>query len=77
MFDWSELQRWHVPESRLPFRECHLVSRTQSRERTKWFWAVFAPDHLFFPPLLAYLHYSRKTVEISERKAERQSQRPC
>src|SRR5580704_18367687 len=49
MFDWNELKRWHVPESRLPyasvvlFREPSLWERTRSEEHTS---ELQSPVHL-------------------------------
>jgi sigma-B regulation protein RsbU (phosphoserine phosphatase) len=44
MFDWNELKRWHVPESRLPYGSVVLFREPSLWERGKWFW-VFTPTY--------------------------------
>lgn len=71
MFDWKELQRWHVPESRLPFGSVILFREPGPWERTKWYWATALLIILGLSALAAYLHYSRKQLKFFK---ERQRQ---
>jgi signal transduction histidine kinase len=64
MFDWNELRRWHIPESRLPLGSIVLFRGTPLWERTKWIWATVLAIILGLSALTAYLLHSRKQQEL-------------
>ena len=67
MFDWNELQRWHIPESSLPAGRHHIFSPAKSLDRTKWIWNVL----LIIPILLAlvtYLMYAGKQLKLARER---------
>jgi signal transduction histidine kinase/ABC-type uncharacterized transport system substrate-binding protein len=63
MFDWNELRRWHIPESRLPPGSIVLFRVTGLWERTKWIWATVLAIILGLSALAAYLQHSRKQLK--------------
>ena len=70
MFDWNELKRWHVPESRLPYGSVILFREPSLWERTKWSWAAALLIILGLSALAAYLQYSRKQLKLAKEKAK-------
>jgi signal transduction histidine kinase len=71
MFDWNELKRWHIPESRLPLESVVLFREPSLWERTKWLWYTTFLIVLGLLILVAYLGYSRKQMRLAR---ERQRQ---
>jgi signal transduction histidine kinase len=71
MFDWKELKRWHIPESRLPWGSIVLFREPSFWERTKWTWTTTFLVILVLSLLAAYLQYSRLQLE-SAKQAQRQ-----
>ena len=76
MFDWNELKRWHIPESRLPAGSIILFREPSFWERTKWIWTTT------FLAILALSAIGRlpsaiqpKAVEIGQR--EKSSSAAC
>jgi len=65
MFDWNELRRWHIPESRLPPGSVVLFRVTGLWERTKWIWATMLAIILGLCAFAAYLLHSRKQLKLS------------
>jgi signal transduction histidine kinase len=66
MFDWNELKRWHVSESRLPVGSMILFREPSVWERTKQFWAAAFLMIVFLSASAAYLQYSRKQLKLAE-----------
>jgi signal transduction histidine kinase len=64
MFDWNELRRWHIPESRLPLGSIVLFRGTPLWERTKWMWATVLAIILGLSAVAAYLLHSRKQLQL-------------
>jgi signal transduction histidine kinase len=64
MFDWNELRRWHIPESRLPPGSIVLFRGTPLWERTKWIWVTVLAIILGLSALTAYLLHSRKQLQL-------------
>lgn len=71
MFDWHELQTWHIPESSLPSGSVILFREPSLWERTKWAWTTAFLIILGLSALAAYLQYSRKQLKFAR---ERQRQ---
>jgi signal transduction histidine kinase len=66
MFDWNELKRWHVPESRLPVGSTILFREPGVWERVNNYWPAAFVMMLFLSALVAYLQYSRKQLKLAE-----------
>jgi signal transduction histidine kinase len=65
MFDWQELQKWQIPESSLPRGSIILFRERSLWERTRWAWAGASLIILALSTLVAYLHYSRKQLQLA------------
>jgi signal transduction histidine kinase len=65
MFDWNELRRWHIPESRLPPGSIVLFRETPLWERTKWIWTTVLAIILGLSALAAYLLRSRTQLQLA------------
>ena len=68
MFDWNELKRWHVPESRVPYGSIILYREASFWERPKWFWVTALLIILTLSALAAYLQYSQKQLKLAKEK---------
>ena len=68
MFDWHELQTWHIPESNLPSESVILFREPNLWERTKWAWATAFLIILGLSTLAAYLQHSRIQLEFAREK---------
>jgi signal transduction histidine kinase len=66
MFDWNELQTWHIPESQLPAGSVIMFREPSLWERTKWIWATVLAIILGLSALTAYLQYSRKQLKFAK-----------
>jgi signal transduction histidine kinase len=71
MFDWHELQSWHISESSLPPGSIVVFREPSLWERYKWTWATVLAIILGLSALAAYLQYSRKQLQLAK-KRERQ-----
>jgi len=71
MFDWKELQKWHIPESSLPSGSVILFREPSLWERTKWAWVSAFLTILGLSILVGYLHHSRKQLQLA-REGQRQ-----
>ncbi|MGA8306141.1 MAG: ABC transporter substrate binding protein [Candidatus Acidiferrales bacterium] len=67
-FDWNELKRWHVPESRLPYGSVVLFREPSLWERTKWFWVLTLLITLALSIFGAYLQYSQRQLKLAREK---------
>ena len=68
MFDWSELKRWHVPESRLPYGSVVLFREPSLWERTKWLWVFTLLIVLAVSIFGAYLQYVQRELKLAQEK---------
>ena len=71
MFDWHELQQWHIPESSLPSGSIILFREPSLWERTKWAWVTAFLIILGLSLLALYLQRSRKELKLA-REGQRQ-----
>ncbi|MFY9729058.1 MAG: ABC transporter substrate binding protein [Candidatus Acidiferrales bacterium] len=67
-FDWNELKRWNVPESRLPYGSVVLFREPSLWERTKWFWVLTLLITLALSIFGAYLQYSQRQLKLAREK---------
>ncbi len=65
MFDWHELQIWHVPESKLPPGSVVMFREPSLWERNKWTWATVLAIILALSILAAYLQHSRTELKVA------------
>ena len=65
MFDWNQLQRWHIPESRLPEGSVIVFREPSLWERTKWMWIGSLMIILSLSALTIYLLWSRKQLKLA------------
>jgi len=68
MFDWNELKRWDIPESRLPYGSIVLSREASLWERSKWSWVMALLIILTLSALAAYLQYSQKQLKLAKEK---------
>jgi signal transduction histidine kinase len=68
MFDWSELKRWHVAESQLPYGSVVVFREPSLWERTKWLWVFTLLVVLSVSLLGAYLQYVKGQLKLAEEK---------
>src|SRR5580704_5906857 len=71
MFDWNELERWHIPESRLPAGSIISFRPPSLWERTKWIWTIVVLIIPILSALAAYLLYAGNQLKLA-RERERQ-----
>jgi signal transduction histidine kinase len=65
MFDWRELQAWHIPESKLPAGSIVMLREPSLWERNKWTWVTVLAIILGLAALAAYLQHSRKQLKVA------------
>jgi signal transduction histidine kinase len=68
MFDWNELTRWRIPESKLPPSSVVLFRVPSLWDRTKWLWATAFLVILGLSVLAIYLQHSRKRLVLAEER---------
>jgi signal transduction histidine kinase len=68
MFDWNELKRWHIPESRLPSGSIILFREPSLWERTEWIWTTGLLIILGLSVLAAYLQYAGKQLKLARER---------
>ncbi len=73
MFDWKELQRWHVAESRLPHGSVVLFREPSQWERTRWLWAITLLIMLALSVFGAYLQYNQRQLKLVKERERRLS----
>jgi signal transduction histidine kinase len=71
MFDWNELERWHIPESRLPAGSIIVFRPPSLWERTKWIWTSGLLIFLVLSALATYLLHAGNQLKLA-RERERQ-----
>jgi len=68
MFDWKELQRWGIAESRVPKGSIILFREPGLWERTKWIWITSLLIILGLSAVVAYLNYSREQLRLARQR---------
>jgi signal transduction histidine kinase/ABC-type uncharacterized transport system substrate-binding protein len=68
MFDWHELQTWHIPEGNLPFGSVVMFREPGLWERTKWAWITSLVIIAVLSVIAIYLQYSRKQLKRAKDK---------
>ena len=71
MFDWHQLQTWHISESSLPSGSIVMFREPSVWERTRWIWITSLLIIAVLSVIAIYLQYSRKQLEAAK---ERQMQ---
>jgi signal transduction histidine kinase len=64
-FDWNELKRWHIPESKLPAGSIIFFRPPSLWERTKWIWTTGFLIILVLSALAAYLLNAGKQLKLA------------
>jgi len=65
MFDWRELQTWHIPESKLPSGSIVMLREPSLWERNKGSGVTVLAIILGLSALAAYLQHSRKQLKVA------------
>lgn len=68
MFDWNELNRWHIRESSLPPDSVVVFRVPTLWERTRWMWTGAFLVITGLSLLSTYLHRSRKQLELAKER---------
>jgi signal transduction histidine kinase len=68
MFDWNELQTWHIPESKLPAGSVIMFREPSLWQRTKWIWATALAIILGLSALAGYLQHSRTQLKVARNR---------
>jgi signal transduction histidine kinase len=68
MFDANELQRWHIPEARLPAGSIVLFGKPHLWETAKRFWAPTLLFLLIFSLFVTYLYQNQKRLTLAKEK---------
>jgi signal transduction histidine kinase len=71
LFDWRELQHWHIPEASLPFGSVIMFREPSLWERAKWIWITSLVIIAALSAVVIYLQYGRKQLKLAK---ERQMQ---
>jgi signal transduction histidine kinase len=66
MFDWRELQHWHIPERSLPRGSVILFREPSPWERTKWTWIISLLIIAVLSAIAIYLQRSRKELKLAK-----------
>ena len=67
-FDWRELQRWHIPEARLPLGSVIMFREPGLWQRTKWTWMISLLIIAVLSSITIYLQRSRKQLTLAQEK---------
>ncbi len=68
MFDWNELQTWHIPESQLPAGSVIMFRQPSLWQRTKWTWTTVLAIILGLSALAGYLQRSRTQLKVARNR---------
>jgi signal transduction histidine kinase len=68
MFDWNELQTWHIPESKLPAGSVIMFREPSLWQRTRWTWATVLAIIFGLSALVGYLQYSRTQLKVARNR---------
>jgi ABC-type uncharacterized transport system substrate-binding protein len=66
LFDWRELQHWHIPEASLPFESVIMFREASLWERTKWIWITSLLIIAVLSSITVYLQRSRKQLTLAK-----------
>ena len=65
VFDWKALQRWNVPESRLPSESLVMFREPSLWERSKLLWITCILIIVSLSAVAGYLQYSRRQLRVA------------
>jgi signal transduction histidine kinase len=68
MYDANELQRWHIPETRLPSGSIVLFGKPPVWEMSKRFWVLTLLILLAFSAFLVHMQHSQKQLTLAKEK---------
>jgi signal transduction histidine kinase len=68
MFDWNELQTWHIPESQLPAGSVIMFREPSLWQRTRWTWATVLAIIFGLSALVGYLQHSRTQLKVARNR---------
>jgi signal transduction histidine kinase len=68
LFDWRELQHWHIPEASLPFGSVIMFREPSLWEHTKWIWITSLLTIAVLSSITIYLQHSRKQLTLAKEK---------
>ena len=68
MFDWNELQRWHLAESRLPLGSVILFRKPTVVEMAKQFWVLTLIFLVALAVFVAYLDNSHRRLTSAKKR---------
>jgi signal transduction histidine kinase len=68
LFDWREMQHWHIPEASLPFGSVIVFREASLWERTKWIWITSLLIIAVLSSITIYLQRSRKQLTLAKEK---------
>jgi signal transduction histidine kinase len=68
LFDWRELQHWHIPEAGLPFGSVIMFREPSLWEHTKWIWITSLLIIAVLSSVTIYLQHSRKQLTLAKEK---------
>jgi signal transduction histidine kinase len=68
MFDWNELQTWHISESKLPEGSIIRFREPSLWQRTKWTWATVLAIIFGLSALAGYLQHSRTLLKVARNR---------
>jgi len=68
LFDWRELQHWHIPEASLPFGSVIMFREPSLWERAKWIWITSLLIIAVLCSITIYLQHSRKQLTLAKEK---------
>lgn len=68
LFDWRELQHWHIPEASLPFGSVIMFREPSLWDRAKWIWITSLLIIAVLSSITIYLQRSRKQLTLAKEK---------
>jgi signal transduction histidine kinase/ABC-type uncharacterized transport system substrate-binding protein len=68
LFDWRELQHWHIPEASLPFGSVIMFREPSLWDRAKWIWITSLLTIAVLSSITIYLQHSRKQLTLAKEK---------
>ena len=68
LFDWRELQHWHIPEASLPFGSVIMFREPSLWDRAKWIWITSLLIIAVLSSITIYLQHSRKQLTLAKEK---------
>jgi signal transduction histidine kinase len=68
LFDWRELQHWHIPIASLPSGSVIMFREPSLWERAKWIWITSLLIIAALSAVIIYLQYGRKQLKLAKEK---------